>query len=393
MHEGLRDQPAEETIDGAAGATPAPEGGPLSPGKPLNGRHTALTVLVALAVVAALYLARDPLIPIAIAIVTSYALEPIVARLTEWHVSRAIAAALVVATVIALMGTTAWRLKDEAVEAVRQLPEVTARARQAVFGSAREPNGTIAQLQRLTRELDIEGAGARTPPGRRDIVPVEIVERPIRLRDYVWWTSRGAVAFGTQLTLILFLVFFMLASGDQYKRKLVRISGPSLSDKRITVQILDAINTQIEFFLLHLLLSGAIVGVATWIAFWWLGVRNPGLWGFIAGVLNSIPYVGPAVVLVGSATVALVQFGTIGMALLVGGVSLVITGVEGFLLTPMRIGRAARMNPVAVFVGLLFWGWLWGAWGVLLAVPLMMAIKVVADHVDDLKPVSELLGD
>jgi predicted PurR-regulated permease PerM len=110
-------------------------------------------------------------------------------------------------------------------------------------------------------------------------------------------------------------------------------------------------------------------------------------------VFNSIPYFGPVLVTGGTLVVAFLQFGTIRMALIVAGVSLAITSLEGFLLTPWLTSRAARMNAVAVFVGLLFWGWVWNVWGLLLAVPLLMVIKAVCDHVEDLNPVGELLGD
>ena len=95
----------------------------------------------------------------------------------------------------------------------------------------------------------------------------------------------------------------------------------------------------------------------------------------------------------GTALIAFLQFGTINMALLVAGVSLVITSLEGFLLTPWLASRAARMNAVAIFVGLLFWGWVWNVWGMLLAVPMLMVIKAVCDHVEDLNGVGELLGE
>jgi predicted PurR-regulated permease PerM len=135
------------------------------------------------------------------------------------------------------------------------------------------------------------------------------------------------------------------------------------------------------------------VAVATWLAFRWLGLEQAGVWGLLAGILNSIPYFGPVVVTGGTFVVALLQFGTIRMAIIVSGVSLVITSLEGWLLTPWLTSRAARMNAVAIFVGLLFWGWVWNVWGLLLAVPLLMVIKAVCDHVDDFKRVGELLGE
>ncbi len=141
------------------------------------------------------------------------------------------------------------------------------------------------------------------------------------------------------------------------------------------------------------LATGAAVAVVSWLAFHWVGLGQAAIWGIAAGVVNSIPYVGPLVVTVGVALVAFLQFGTLEMALLVAGIATAVTSLEGFLLTPWLVGRAARMNAVAVFVSLLAWGWLWGGIGLLLAVPLTMAAKVVCDRVEGLRPVGEMLGD
>jgi predicted PurR-regulated permease PerM len=178
-----------------------------------------------------------------------------------------------------------------------------------------------------------------------------------------------------------------------YRRKLVKIVGPSLTNKKITVQILEGIDRQIEMFLLVELFTSAVVGVCTWLAFRWVGLEQAAVWGILAGVFNSIPYFGPFVVTAGTAAVGFMQFGTISMAVLVAGLSLVITSLEGFILTPWLTSRAAQMNAVAVFVGLLFWGWVWDVWGMLLAVPMLMVLKTVCDHVEDFKAVGELLGD
>jgi predicted PurR-regulated permease PerM len=126
---------------------------------------------------------------------------------------------------------------------------------------------------------------------------------------------------------------------------------------------------------------------------WAVGLEQAALWGLAAGIFNSIPYYGPLLVTAGLSIVGYLQFDTIGMAATVAGISLLITTLEGYLLTPLLVGRASSMNQVAVFAGLLFWSWLWGVWGILLAVPMMMVVKVVCDRVEPLQPVGHLLGD
>ena len=173
----------------------------------------------------------------------------------------------------------------------------------------------------------------------------------------------------------------------------MKIVGPSLAKKKLTLQILSEIDRQIEMFLIVQVFTSTIVALATWLAFRALGMEQAAVWGVLAGVFNSIPYFGPVIVTGSTSVVAFLQFGNLRMALIVGGVALLITSFEGFLLSPWLTSRAARMNAVAIFVGLLFWGWVWNVWGMLLAVPLLMVIKAVCDHIEDFKGVGELLGD
>jgi predicted PurR-regulated permease PerM len=190
-----------------------------------------------------------------------------------------------------------------------------------------------------------------------------------------------------------FLVFFLLASGEMFKQKFVKLSGERLSQRKVTLQMIDEIVVKIGRYLFYLLWSGVLVGVSTWLTFMALGVRYAGLWGLAAGVLNCIPYFGPTIVMVASAAVAALQFKSLAMVAAVGGASVAITALEGYVLAPIFLGQAARVNSVSVFVAVMFWGWMWGTPGMLLAVPILMMVKTVADHVESLGSVSELLGE
>jgi predicted PurR-regulated permease PerM len=173
----------------------------------------------------------------------------------------------------------------------------------------------------------------------------------------------------------------------------VKLSGERLSQKRVTVQMIDEIMSKIGRFVFYQFWSGLLVGILTWLAFEWMGVRYAGLWGVAAGVLNCIPYFGPTIIMMASAAAAVLQFKSPQMVGLVALTSVVITSLEGFLLAPIALGRAASVNSVAVFVAVMFWGWMWGPLGLILAVPLLMIVKTVADHVESLASLSELLGD
>ena len=179
----------------------------------------------------------------------------------------------------------------------------------------------------------------------------------------------------------------------QFLFELVKLAGPTLSKKRITLQAINEIHDQIQRYMLVNLFTSALVGIATWLCFLAVGLQHAAVWGIAAGVLNLVPYVGNVIIMGGSALVGFMQFGTLEMALLVAGLSAVINAIEGMLLTPWLTSRANSMNPVAIFVGVLAWGWLWGAWGLLLGVPVLVIIKAICDRVDDLKAVGEMLGD
>ena len=372
----------------------APEAEPLAIRMPVDIRNAALTVLAVLAVVMVLRVAAGMIIPIVLGILISYALDPVVGWMGRIRIPRPISAAIVLLSLVAGSGWLLYGLRSEGQAIVEKLPQAARRLRQSLETHGPARSGAIQQVQKAATELEKAADAAATPPPTPPgVARVQVEAPPVNVTDYLLWGSIGVAAAIGQIMLVLFLVYFLLASGDLYRRKLVKIVGPSLSKKKITVQILADIDHQIAMFLLVQVFTSTVVAVATGLAFRWMGVEQAAVWGVAAGIFNSIPYFGPFVVTAGTAGVALIQFGTIRMAILVSGVSLAITSLEGFLLTPWLTSRATRMNAVAVFVGLLFWGWVWSVWGMLLAVPMLMVLKAICDHVEDFQPVGELLGE
>jgi predicted PurR-regulated permease PerM len=294
---------------------------------------------------------------------------------------------------VAAGGWMLYGLRSQASAIIEQLPTAARRLRQTLERDRPTAATAIAQVQKAASEIEKATSAASPPPPPSGVQRVQVESAPINIGDYVMWGSLGIVAALGQLVLILFLAYFLLLSGDLYRRKLVKIIGTTLSEKKVTVQILQEIDRQISMFLLVQVFTSTLVAIATWLAFTALGVEQAAVWGVLAGIFNSIPYFGPVLVTGGTSVVALLQFGDLKMAALVGGVALLITSLEGFLLTPWLTSRAARMNAVAIFVGLLFWGWVWNVWGMLLAVPLLMVMKAVCDHVEDFRGIGELLGE
>jgi predicted PurR-regulated permease PerM len=381
--------PAAAHVD-APSDTPAP----FAIHVPVDVRSMALTVLAVLSLILTLQYAQAMVITIVLGILVSYALDPPVALLARAHIPRPLGAALVLLVVVATASGLLYGLRFEARAIVDQLPAAARRIRHVVESGAPRGANAIKQVQKAANELQkAADAAAQPPPPPDGTVRVQVENPPFAIGDYLVWGSIGAAAAGGQLILILFLVYYLLASGDLYRRKMVKIAGPSLTKKKITLQILSDIDRQIEWFLLVQIFTSTVVGITTWLAYRWIGLEQAAVWGLLAGIFNSIPYFGPVLVTGGTAVVGFLQFGTIRMALVVAATSLVITTLEGFLLTPWLAGRAMRMNAVAVFVGLLFWGWVWNVWGMLLAVPMLMVLKTVCDHVDDFKSIGELLGE
>ena len=359
----------------------------------INVRSVALTVIAVAVAMYTLQWAQEIFTPIVVSILISYALEPVVGWVMHLRVPRAIASALVVAALTSGVLYSGYALADDAAAIVAELPGAATKLRAALRDGRSQP-GTIENVQRAAVELQKTADEATAkPPAPKGVQRVQIEESAFDVRKYLSWGSASLLTFGGQAVLVMFFVFFLLASGDLFKRKLVRLAGPSLEKKKITVQILDDINRQIERFLIVRVVTSIVVGVATWLAFSFLGLEQAIVWGMAAGIFNSIPYFGPVIVAAGTAVVAFVQFGTLSMAALVSGVSLVITSIEGWVLTPWLTSRTARTNEVAVFVGLIFWGFVWGIWGTLLAVPMLVALKACCDRIDDLKPIGEMLGE
>jgi predicted PurR-regulated permease PerM len=355
----------------------------------------SLIALAGVATIVMLRYASQLLIPIVIAILVSYVLSPIVNSLAKRRVPRFIGAAVVLSLLCGAVGVGVYTLTDEAIAIVESVPVAARRLSERVKWQRRNREGALRKMERAATEIE-QAAQQATQPATappEDVQKVRVVQPPFNARDYLWSGGVGVLSLLGQVAMVLFLVYFLLVTGDLYKRKLVKIAGPTLEKKKITVQIMDEINVQITSFLRVQVFTSFVVAVATGVALWWFGVHHYVIWGLLAGIFNSIPYLGPVVVTGGLGIVAFLQFDNLLLTTYICAVTLAITSLEGWLLTPTLLSRAARMNPVAIFVGLLFWSWVWGIWGTVLAVPMLTTLKAICDRVEDLQPIGELLGE
>jgi predicted PurR-regulated permease PerM len=362
---------------------------------PVDVRGVAQGILAMLASVFALWWAQSFVVPLLLGIVISYTLNPLVAWLEAIKIPRVVGTVIVMTSVVGALVLGAYSLRGQMQTIIEQLPEAAtkfatglARVRISQTGNLEKMQNAATQVEKATSQA---AGGSVAPPQPATHV---IVDQPtFKLGNFLWQSSMGALGAIGQAAMVAFLVFFLLLGGDTFKRKLVRLTGPSLSRRKITVHILDDINGSIQKYMLMLLTTNLLVALLTWIAFRWIGLDNAGAWAAAAGLLHLVPYLGPGVTAVATGMAAFMQFESFAMALLAAGASLAIATVVGTFVATWMTGRIANMNSAAVFISLLFWGWLWGVWGMLLSIPLIVIVKVVSQHVEQLHPMAELLGD
>ena len=363
---------------------------------PVDVRSISLAILAALGTIFTLRWASAVFIPVMVGLLFSYALSPVVSWLHLRRIPRAISAALLIGGTLGGIGATLFSLSSDASALVESLPLAAQKLGASVNSARGRQDNTLALVQKAAAQLEkaAEQAATAPPVSVSKSVQHVVLEKPkFDVRDHLWTGTIGLMSMLGQIGMVALITFFLLASGDTFRRKLVKLAGPTLSKRRITLEAINEIHDQIQRYMLVNLFTSALVGIVTWICFLAVGLDHAAVWGIAAGVLNMIPYVGGVIIMGGSALAGFTQFGTLEMALLVAAISAVIHTIAGMLLTPWLTSRANSMNPVAIFVGVLAWGWLWGAWGLLLGVPVLVIVKAICDRVDDLKAVGEILGD
>ena len=403
--------PAAPPIDGG-GATPAPAAsasrsvddiaadGTTTLRFPIhvNARGLALGIIATIAFVYALQWSQDFLVPLLLGILIAYTLNPVVMWLERCKLPRPIGATLVTFAMLGLMAVTLTRVQGELFNIIDDLPRITQKVTKLMRDTNDGTPGTITQIQAAANQIeqataDPGAAEKKAAPKKGMAMAGAAAGGSFKVMDWVLLGSMSLIGFVTQATMVVFLVFFLLLAGDTFKRKLVKLTGPSLSRKKVTVHILDDINSSIQNYMFMLLVTNTLLALMMWGALSAIGLQNAGAWAIVAGLLHIMPYFGPLLITAATGLAAFMQFDTIGKVLLVTGSSLAIATLVGTVIATWMTGRIAKMNPAAVFVSLLFWGWLWGMWGLLLGVPVVVMIKVVAERVEGMEVLAELLGE
>jgi len=359
----------------------------------MDVRGLAVAIVTAVVVVFALQWAEKFFIPLLLGIIIAYTLNPLVVWLERIKIPRVVGTSIVMLVVLCGGAFVTISLRGQIQTILDQLPAAASKLSVALRGMREGQPNTMQKVQAAARELDkatSQAADIHSEP-KPPATHIVIDQPTFKLGDFLMAGSMGMFGFISQSAMVVILVFFLLLAGDTFKRKLVRLTGPSLSDKKITVHILDDIDVSIQSYMFTLLVANVLLALLTWAAFRWIGLDNAGGWAIAAGVLHVIPYLGPALIAIATGMVGFMQFESFWMALVVSGSSLAIATFVGIFVITWMTGQIAKMNAVAVFIALLFWGWLWGVWGLLLAIPILGIVKVVSQHIEELHPLAELL--
>jgi len=355
----------------------------------------AILVLASIAVVAAAKIAAAVLIPLVAGILLAYTLRPAVNALENLRVPRWIGATVVMAALLGVIGGSAYALGDEVDSALSELPHAARKIRVAFEREAAEKPGALAHVKEAAKELDraVEAPtrAAGDPPSRAAPAAAPAPSGGAQVQAFIAKQTAGALEVVAQLGVALVLAFLMLLSGDAFRRKCIRLAGESLARRRVTVALLNEIDAQVQSYMLVLIWPNILIGVLTWLALAALDVPNAGLLGALVGATHVLPYIGMVIGAVAVGAASLVSHGLLAEAAIAVGVVLVISTAIGMGLVTWLQGRTCRMNVVAVFVGLMFFGWLWGGWGLVLGVPLMAVLKSIADRVEAMHPIREML--
>lgn len=346
---------------------------------PFGVRSLALTGLFILAAFYTLYFGRAFFLPIVLALLLNSLLSPVVRGLKRLRIPNALGAALVVFGLLGGLGFAVYELSGPAYEWAQKAPE-TMRRLERKLRDLKKPVQTMSKATQQVEKITQVGGGQPTPT-------IQVTTETLGERMFSQVTE--LVAGGIVMFILL---FFLLASGDLFLRKLIRVL-PSLADKRRAVEIARQIETDISSYLVTITAINLALGLAVWAILGFLGVPNPLLWGVLAMITNYIPYLGAIMMIAVLAMVGFLTFESTSQAMTVPLSFVGLNLLESYLVTPLVLGHRLTLNPVVIFLGLTFWGWLWGITGALLAVPIMVVLKIFCDHTEPLRPIGEFLGD
>jgi predicted PurR-regulated permease PerM len=352
-------------------AVPPPDTAPPTKATPLQ------IALIVLGVVGFLYFARPVILPIFLACVGGMTLKPLIRWLSQFHIPPALSAAVVLSILVGGITIGFIQLGHPALAWMNDAPQHMTELRQ----KAQKLFPRVMRFSRAAAAVDDLGAAEEEKKA-----PATVEIKTSRVPTIINWTGTFLGGLGESLVLL----YLLLASGDLFLQKLVRVM-PTMSDKKRAVEISHEIQQQISNYLFSVSVINTGLGIIVGGGLYWLGVPNAAMWGMLIALLNFIPYFGPFAGISLLAVVGLLTFDTLWKGLLPPAWYLLLHLLEANFITPVLLGRRFTLNPVVIFASLMFWTWLWGVPGALLSVPILVSIKVICDRLPSMSHVSELL--
>src|SRR2546423_3954433 len=344
--------------------------------KPFDVRSIALTGLFVLAVFYTIYFMRSILLPIVLALLLSYLLRPIARGLAQLKIPLPVSAAFILIGLLAVVGYGISALVTPAVGWIQKAPQGLTELQHKLLPVKR----SVAQVSQATSEIE------KLASTSAEAKAVEVKRHPI-IEMFLMRTPDLIAS----AVLLFILLYFLLVYDQVFIAKLVKLL-PTLSDKKMAVAIAHDIESQISRYLLTITAINSSLGAAVGTAVGLLGLHNPVMWGVMVAVLNFVPYLGALTGIICMTIGAVLSFNSLGYALIFPGVYLAFGTLEGSFITPWVMGRSLSLNPVIILLSLMFWGWMWGIVGIILAVPILAAFKIFCAHIKPMEPLAEFLS-
>lgn len=328
-------------------------------------------------VIAFCYWASTVLVTLLVAVLMAYFLDPLVSVLERIRVPRAIGALLVVLVTLALIATLGWTLVARFDQFGRNWPKYRA----PLHAVAEDIDAKLADIEAHVSEI------APQPHVGRGVVTFA-ESHPVR--DALIGRLSSLYVFILAATFVPFLVFFMLAAKSQVVHATMQLF-PS-TERTAVKETLADVTRVLRSYLMGTALVGLILILASWLFFWALGLDFPFLTALVSGLCNLVPYIGVVLSWIPPLLIGVTQYHNVGPFVGIFAMLTFFHIVAANLLIPALVGWRVRLNALALTVALLFWGWLWGAMGLVLAIPITAVMKVICDHVESLQPVGRWLS-
>ncbi len=339
----------------------------------------SLAVLAAGAVLAFLWLARELLLPTVLAICLAFTVHPVVAWLERRRLPRWLAALIGTLLALLLVAAIGAVLYNRVAAFWSELPEYEGRIRTAWDSVARKFMHIQAQSEQLVRS-----------PARPGTVHVQ---QGVPWTVLLVGTAQGAIAIAAEATVAVFALYFSLAEAPRFKQKLLAAIGRDPVARERAMRAVGEIYHDIEQYMVNRLLLNAALGFVMWGSYALYGLQHAAVWGLTTALLHFVPYVGPAAGLILPTLMALLQYGTLRDLVLVAAIYIALVSLQGNVVDPIFLGRQLRLSSIVVFVGSLFWFWIWGPVGLFLAVPLLSSIRIACAHIPRLRVFADFLGE